>query len=138
MSGQALHRVGYQNIDGIDFSEEMLGYARDKQTYKNLWQEDLNALAEIKTGPYEAIFAAGIISPSHAKPETIDLALSALTPNGIMVFSFNDHALKDDIFMAKIGELKKNKNITFLEEIYGDHIKKLVLKATVYVIQKLS
>ena len=138
MSGQALHRVGYQNIDGIDFSEEMLGYARDKQTYKNLWQEDLNALAEIKTGPYEAIFAAGIISPSHAKPETIDLGLSALTANGIMVFSFNDHALKDDIFMAKIGELKKNKNITFLEEIYGDHIKKLVLKATVYVIQKLS
>ena len=138
MSGQALHRVGYQNIDGIDFSEEMLGYARDKQTYRNLWQEDLNALAEIKTGPYEAIFAAGIISPSHAKPETIDLGLSALTANGIMVFSFNDHALKDDIFMAKIGELKKNKNITFLEEIYGDHIKKLVLKATVYVIRKLS
>ena len=64
MSGQALQRIGYQNIDGIDFSEEMLGYARDKQTYRNLWQEDLNALAEIKTGPYEAIFAAGIISPS--------------------------------------------------------------------------
>ena len=138
MSGQALHRVGYQNIDGIDFSEEMLDYAREKQTYRNLWQEDLNALAEIKTGPYEAIFAAGIISPSHANQETIDLGLSALRPNGIMVFSFNDHALNDDIFMAKISELKKNKNITFLEEFYGDHIKKLDLKATVYVIQKFS
>ena len=138
MSGQALNRVGYQNIDGIDFSEEMLDYAREKQTYRNLWQEDLNALAEIKTGPYEAIFAAGIISPSHAKPETIDLGLSALRLNGIMVFSFNDHALKNEIFMAKISELKKNKNITFWEEIYGDHIKKLDLKATVYVIQKFS
>ena len=75
MSGQALQSVGYQNIDGIDFSEEMLDYAREKQTYRNLWQEDLNALAEIKTAPYEAIFAAGIISPSHAKAETVDLGL---------------------------------------------------------------
>ena len=138
MSGQALQSVGYQNIDGIDFSEEMLDYAREKQTYRNLWQEDLNALAEIKTAPYEAIFAAGIISPSHAKAETIALGLSALQPSGIMVFSFNDHALKDNIYMAKISEVKKNKNITVLEEIYGEHIKKLDIKATVYVIQKLS
>ena len=46
--------------------------------------EDLNALAEIKL-VITTIFAAGIMPKSY-KPETIDLGLSALRPNSIMVF----------------------------------------------------
>ena len=136
--GRELQTLGYKNIDGIDFSNEMLKYAKETMIYRKLSREDLNSLYSIKSSPYDAVIAAGIISPSHANPDTINLGISALKSNGIMIFSFNDHALNDKSYMRKIQELKNQIDVEFLEESYGNHIKKLNLNATVYVIQKLD
>tara|TARA_X000001036_G_scaffold429977_1_gene461972 strand:+ start:334 stop:969 length:636 start_codon:yes stop_codon:yes gene_type:complete len=134
LSGEALYQVGFRKIDGLDLSTEMLKLARQKDIYNELSDNTLNSL--INQGrKYDAIIAAGVISPGHAPPETIELALSLLKPKGILVFSLNDHALDNRSFIKKIEHITLNSLIDILEQEYGDHIIKLELKAKVFAIR---
>ena len=82
--------------------------------------------------------AVGVISPTHAKAETINQILSYIKKSGILVFSLNDHALEDEVYVNKIKDLKNNKSIIFLEENYGEHIKKIHLNSKIFVIKKIN
>ncbi|NIP45389.1 MAG: methyltransferase domain-containing protein, partial [Gammaproteobacteria bacterium] len=47
LAGQALADLGYERIDGVDFSPGMLAVARDRNCYSKLAIADLNAGLEI-------------------------------------------------------------------------------------------
>ena len=134
LSGEALYRLGFQKIDGLDLSAEMLKLAGRKGIYTELIKDKLNTLIE-QGYKYDAIIAAGVISPGHAPPTSIDLALSLLKQRGILVFSLNDHALGNKSFFEQIETILANASIDILEQEYGDHIIKLNLKAKVYALR---
>lgn len=134
LSGEALYSFGFQKIDGLDLSAEMLKLAGQKGIYTELTKDDLNTLIE-RGYKYDAIIAAGVISPGHAQPTSIDLALSLLKQRGILVFSLNDHALRNKSFIEQIETILANGSIDILEQEYGDHIIKLNLKAQVYALR---
>ena len=136
LSGRALLDEGFKNIDGTDFSEEMLNIASQKKIYKNLFLDDLNKSFSIKHSFYDYIVAAGIISPNHAREKTIDFLLKTLKTNGLFVFSLNDHALKEKAFAKKIVTIKNSNNFEVLQDYYGDHLKKINLKSRIFVIKK--
>jgi len=135
LSGFSLRKFGFNNIDGLDLSKEMLKVALNKKIYQMLFNLDLNNLSKFKK-KYDAIIAAGVISQAHANPDTISNSLSLLNNKGLMIFSINDHALNDTFFFSEImNEIKCSKFI-LLDQIYGDHIKELSLKSSIFVLQK--
>ena len=135
LSGFSLRKFGFNNIDGLDLSKEMLKVALNKKIYQMLFNLDLNNLSKFKK-KYDAIIAAGVISQAHANPDTISNSLSLLNNKGLMIFSINDHALNDTFFFSEIKNVIKCSKFILLDQIYGDHIKELSLKSSIFVLQK--
>ena len=46
--GKLLYQAGYEHIDGIDLSPEMLAKAASLQVYQNLWEGDIASLMNIQ------------------------------------------------------------------------------------------
>ena len=132
ISGEALKRVGFQTIDGCDLSAEMLKKAETKEIYNNLWQIEAGSILPTQ---YDVITAVGVISTGAAPPETLDTILGVLNSGGRLVLSFNDHALADPAYPARLKHhLSENAKLLFEE--YGPHLPGLNLNAYVYVIEK--
>ena len=135
LSGDALKKFGFNYIDGLDLSEEMLKIADNKKIYTSLFNRDLNNLSGFDK-KYDAIIAVGVISQAHANPDIIIKACSILKKNGFMIFSLNDHALNDSSFFNDTNQAIKSSNFILLSQIYGDHIKELKLRSSIFVLQK--
>ena len=136
LSGQEIILKGFINIDGSDFSKKMLDEAKLKNIYRGLFTLDLNKNNFKLDKSYDAIIAAGVISPNHAKPECLKNCFNYLKPNGIIIFSLNDHAYADKIFMMKINKIIQTYKLKILEKEYGDHLKKINLKSWIYVLKR--
>ena len=135
LSGTALRKFGFYQIDGLDFSKEMLKIASKKKIYNSLLNLDLKNLSKLNKR-YEVIIASGVISPDHANPNIIKSAYSILNKDGLLIFSLNDHALSNDEFFKNIQFKIKCSNFTLLDQIYGDHIKGLKLNSSIFILQK--
>jgi len=136
LSGEALHARGFHQIDGLDLSSEMLTLAKEKAIYSKLINDDLNTLVKLDQ-IYNGMIAAGVISPGHANPETINVALSLLQSPGVFVFSLNDHALADSAFIKEVETILSSPSVEILEEEYGDHIIDINLKAKIFAIRNM-
>ena len=86
---------------------------------------------------YNAIVAAGIISPHHANPSCLEKCLNILCDSGLLIFSLNDHAVENKNFMNEIFMIV-DKNFKILEKTYGNHLPGIKLNSFVYVIKKLK
>ena len=137
LSGLSLKNFGFNNIDGLDLSKEMLKIASDKKIYHKLFNRDLNNLFNFER-KYDAIIAAGVVSPAHANPDIISNSYSLLNNKGLMIFSVNDHALNDNFFFSEINNVIKCSKFILLDQIYGDHIKELNLNSSIFVLQKFE
>ena len=135
LSGNALRKFGFYQIDGLDFSKEMLKIASEKKIYNSLLNLDLKNLSKLNKR-YEVIIASGVISPDHANPNIIKSAYSILDKKGLLIFSLNDHALRNDEFFKDIQFKIRSSNFTLLDQIYGDHIKGLKLNSSIFILQK--
>jgi len=137
LSGLALKAAGFTTIDGCDLSREMLDRASARTgLYRDLWLSDVNHPFKFATGTYAHIAAMGVIATGHAPATTIDAILQALPKGGCLVFSLNDHTLKDPSFEARIVENTDTGNARLLFREYGRHLPGLDMKSNVYVLQK--
>lgn len=133
LSGLALKHAGFETIDGVDLSADMLAQAKEKNIYRSLKQ--IEAGAEIDRG-YAAIAAIGVIGAGAAPISTFNILMRGLTKGGLLVLSFNDHALEDPANEACLNEWLDCGAASLLMREYGDHIPGINLKCNVYVIEK--
>jgi predicted TPR repeat methyltransferase len=136
LSGQEIMSKGFNNIDGSDFSEKMLEEAKLKNVYRNLFIIDLNKNNYKLIKSYEAIIAAGVISPNHANPECLKNCFDYLKPNGVIIFSLNDHAFSNKLFMNQIDKIIEFFKFKIIEKEYGEHLLKINLKSWIYVLKR--
>jgi predicted TPR repeat methyltransferase len=74
LAGEALSSLGFRNIDGVDFSTEMLAVAQTRNCYSKLGIADLNADLDIRrsTRPFGSSSRVDwCVSPSTSVPSTI-------------------------------------------------------------------
>lgn len=137
LAGLALRNQGFQIIDGLDFSAEMLAEASKKtRLYRHLGTADLSEPITPPEGPYFGAIAAGVISPGHAPVAGLRHALSILEPQGVLAFSLNDKALEDPHYEAYIAELVESGTCRLIHKAYGDHLPGHHMGATVYGLRK--
>jgi len=133
LSGLAFRAAGFSAIDGVDLSPEMLEVARSKGIYRAL--SPIKAGAPVPAG-YAAIAAVGVIGAGAAPISVLDTMLDALAPGGLLVLSFNDHALEDPQNEGRIDAHVSAGNVVLKSREYGDHLPGINLKSNVYVFEK--
>ncbi len=136
LSGQALAALGFTTIDGVDLSEGMLATARKRGVYRDLRKIEADDIGVAK-GDYAAIAAVGVISSGAAPASTLGVLTKLLAPGGLMVFSFNDHALEDPTYEAAVADETGSGRARVLFRDYGDHLPGRDMKSLVYVLERL-
>lgn len=136
LSGLALKLAGFETIDGVDLSAEMLEKAKAKKVYRQLSVIEADAPLPHQPGDYAALSAIGVIGAGAAPISVLHKLMHGLGPGGKLVFSFNDHALEDPKNEAGLNEWLDCGAATLLFKEHGPHLPGIDLKATVYVIEK--
>ena len=136
ISGLALKAVGFECIDGYDFSQAMLDQAAPKKIYRSLNIADMSKPLEISEGIYENAAAIGCITPEYMPATVLDEILSKLPQGGCLVFSVNDRSAADGSILGRINTLIDCGVAELVFKEHGDHMPGIGLKSTVYVLKK--
>lgn len=134
LSGLALRRAGFETMDGVDLSPEMLTQAADKGVYRNT--QVVTGDVVLAPGAYTAIAAIGVIGSGAAPVDVLDMLMKALDSGGRLVFSYNDHTLEDPVFEARVAEWTDCGAARLLFKEYGDHLPVRGMKSNVYILEK--
>jgi trans-aconitate methyltransferase len=106
--GQELKARGYSQIDGIDFSEEMLKVARSKAIYEKLVSGDLMKKTAIETDTYQAAVCAGSFAPGHLGPECYPEIIRLVRPSSLIVIFMNGAHFVEDDYQLHIDQLEQS------------------------------
>jgi len=136
LSGLALRLAGFDMIDGLDLSPEMLEGAKATGAYRALDTIKAGADLPVPKGTYANISAIGVIGVGAAPISVFHLLMKALPRDGKLVFSLNDHALADPSHQGAISEWTDCGAARLLFKEHGDHLPGINLKSNVYVIEK--
>ena len=137
LCGAKLNSAGFENIDGLDLSAEMLEKARQKKIYRKLLHIEPDAPLPISPGTYNAITACGVIGVGAAPLCVFDTIMNVLNRGGKFAFSYNDHTLEDPAYLAKLSEYTDCGAARLHLCEHGPHLPGINLNSTVYVIEKL-
>ena len=97
--GEQLHSHGYQNIHGLDLSQELLNVAQEKGIYRSL-QQGLMGSDECKdlgvpANQYDAVICVGVFTSGHVKGKGLDDVVHVVKPGGLASFGVNESVADD-------------------------------------------
>ncbi|MCS5591988.1 MAG: class I SAM-dependent methyltransferase [Gammaproteobacteria bacterium] len=108
---QGLSKLGYDQIDGLDFSQEMLEVARTKGIYNSLINADLTKKLSIEKESYYMLVSCGTFTHSHVGPEAFDELIRVTRPSGILCISINAAIFESNGFEKKLSDLESSNQI---------------------------
>ena len=106
--GIELKKCGYSNIEGVDFSQDMLDLIPE-DIYKKIEKIDLNKPLKFETNMYDVVTCVGTFTYGHVKPKALDELIRITKNKGLICFTINEGIYKEYGFDKKIKELSKNK-----------------------------
>lgn len=137
ISGVALKEAGFTTIDGTDISDGMLGKARAKGVYRDLFLADPETGLDTGGRHYRAIVAVGAIGAGAAPVENLDRAIASLPAGGIFVVSLNEHTLEDPQFEARLTNAVSEGRVEKIMAEDGPHLPGIGLGARVWAVRRL-
>ncbi len=134
--GAYLQKKGYLNLEGFDYSAEMLEKAKGKGVYLNLHQGDLTARLDLDDNSFDAIICVGTFSCSHVGPEAFAELIRITRPGGHICFTVRDQAWKEDNYRFVLDEIEKSGAWKSVEEKTTDYIQQEGSSCNVCIFQK--
>ncbi len=123
LSGVAMRQLGYDNIDGCDFSPEMLEKSLEKGCYIRLFEANLNEnLPDTPDESYDIVTCVGVFSFGHVFPEACDELLRVLRPGGHLIIALNEQYWDKGDLAAKLDKLDADGAINILDKQFGEHM----------------
>jgi predicted TPR repeat methyltransferase len=105
--GLALTELGYRNIDGLDYSTEMLAQAKLKGVYASLAQCDLMQPLDLPRDKYDAVTCVGTFTLGHVGPSAFRELTRVTRTGGYICFTVRDEAWKAHNYLDAILLLVK-------------------------------
>lgn len=105
LSGPYLQALGYDEIEGLDLSDEMLELARARGGYRALAQAALGGALPWADGHFAAVFSTGVFTAGHAPASSLDELVRITLPGGFVIFTVRDVVLETGGFQDKFAEL---------------------------------
>ena len=137
LSGHALTSEGFTKIDGTDFNEKMLEYAKVTPYYRNVFHGDASKPMTLPASDYQHVIAAGVIATGLIPPSGIKVILDIIPSNGLFLFSLNDHTLSETIYEKEVNSLIENGTVTVAFKEYGPHIPGKEINSLIYGLRKV-
>ena len=122
--GEYLNDMGYQNVDAMDFSNDMLDEAERKGVYRQLFQEDLNQDLNIPDDSYDATICVGTFTYAHVGPHAFDELIRVTRPGGHICFTIRDGAYQDYGYRHKLLEMEACDKLELQELREDDYLVK--------------
>ena len=119
--GIELKKYGYSNIDGVDFSQNMLDLV-PQGIYKKIEKVDLNKLLKFKNNTYDVVMCVGTFTYGHVMPKALDELIRITKNKGLICFTINEGIYEEYGFDNKIKELSSNKSWNVKEFFKSDYI----------------
>ena len=119
--GIELKKYGYSNIDGVDFSQDMLNLI-PKNIYKKIEKVDLNKPLKFSSNMYDVVTCVGTFTYGHVKSHALDELIRITKNKGIICFTINEGIYEKYGFDNKIKELTNNKSWDVKEFFKTDYI----------------
>ena len=133
--GAYLAGLGYAQIDGVDFSGEMLRRAGERQVYRHLWQHDFTQAAKIEEA-YDALICVGLFS--FASPEISDMhhVVECVAPGGSCVITVNGAAWRQLELEAEVHAAAAAHGFVIEDILEAGYIRAQDIDARVLVIRR--
>lgn len=93
--GESLVKKGYNKIDALDYSKEMLKESERKGIYRRHIQADLSKPLDMKTNYYDAVVCTGTFTYGHVNATAFDELIRITRPGGIICFTIREGAYED-------------------------------------------
>lgn len=106
--GAALRDLGKGPIDATDISAEMLGIARQKDIYRDLFDADLLVGLPVSDETYAGVVSSGTFTTGHVGPDGLDELLRVTKSGGIITISVNAQHFESAGFSDKLDTIKEN------------------------------
>lgn len=132
--GEELKKLGYSDVDGTDFSAEMLNVSKGRAVYNNLFQHDFTTALE-NTGVYNALICVGLFSFSVPKITDMIHVIRAVKPACPCVITVNGAAWRE-LDIAGQVEVESGKHGFAVEQIIeAGYIQREGIDARVLIIR---
>jgi predicted TPR repeat methyltransferase len=136
--GESLNQMGYQNLDAMDFSNEMLKEAERKGVYNQLFQEDMNEDLNIPDDSYDATICVGTFTYAHVGPHAFDELVRVTRPGGYICFTIRDGAYQQYGYRNKMLEMEANEQWELQELRETDYLVKEEVSAKFFTYKVLE
>ena len=103
--GIELHRQGFNCIDGMDISANMLAQAGQLDLYRNLIHVDAEATDAPPKPVYDGVLSVGTFGRGHMGPDGMSKVAAHARPEGLIVLFMNAEPYFDMNFDAEIERL---------------------------------
>ncbi len=113
--GEILYKNNFRNIDGVDFSQEMLDIANQKKIYQSLKLVDLTKKLDYENDSFDAIICAGTFTCGHVGPEALREMVRITKQGGFICFTVRKQEWEASPYMQIINDLEDTQSWQKLE-----------------------
>ena len=120
--GEILYKNNFCNIDGVDFSQEMLNIAHQKNIYQSLKLVDLTKKLDYENDSFDAIICAGTFTCGHVGPEALREMVRITKQGGYICFTVRKQEWEASPYLQIMNDLEKNESwhkLEFLTKKYN-------------------
>jgi len=133
--GEELKKLGYKNVDGTDFSNEMLKLSRSRKVYDKLFQHDFTRPAA-GNHDYDALICVGMFSFSVPKISHMINVIDMVSPGSLCVVTVNGAAWKEKDLATQVQIESERHGFSIEQILRAGYIEKESIDARVLVIQR--
>ncbi|KAJ7372747.1 Methyltransferase domain [Desmophyllum pertusum] len=126
LAGKLLkEKFRFDNLVGLDVSEEMLEMARKKSIYKKFICSYVTneRVAEIDNAEFDGVLASAVILPGLITPNALDEIIRWIKPGGIICFNCRCDGYESEEYgyKAKCENLEKQKRWKLISSLDGNY-----------------
>ncbi|MCB1477310.1 MAG: class I SAM-dependent methyltransferase [Rhodobiaceae bacterium] len=125
LTAEALLSHGKAEVDGIDFSPEMLEKARDRGIYGELITADVTKKLPMAADTYDGAISSGLFTHGHVGAEALPHILRVLKPGGVFGFTVYWKIWDRGGFSKMMAKLEKAGKIETLHHEQEAHFRTL-------------
>ena len=119
--GEILNKNSFKNLIGVDFSQEMLNIAKQKNVYQSLDLVDLTKKLDYEDNVFDAVICAGTFTCGHVGPEALREMVRITKQGGYICFTVRKQEWEASPYMQIINDLEESQAWQKLEHITNEY-----------------
>jgi len=115
LMGEALIKLGYEKLTGIDLSRGMLKQAAKRNIYEELHRMVMGEPLDFETASFDAVVSVGVLTLGHAPANSLDEMVRVTRPGGYVIFTLRPDVHESQGFREKQAALVEEEKWELVE-----------------------